>query len=517
MGEHDPQVVEGYTAHRSYEPSDTVALCLSVTRTGFLGDVVPGDDPLVATVTVRRVGATPTDVWSTSDVRVEPHPIPDRAAALGAEWPVAVEVPVAETWEPGWYEIELVTRDPAGAPATTHAGFAVRAPTGRPRSSMLLVLATNTWNAYNDWGGHNLYTGETQASFARPWAKGLVHRDDAFIHRNANPDPVPDADASRWTRYILDQRVSPWSGCAGWPSWEAMFAEWCERNGISLDVAVNLDLAERPDVTDGHRLLLSVGHDEYWSWEMRDTVEAHIASGGNAAFLSGNTAFWQVRSVDEGTAMVCHKVLDDPLPHGTPPERRTSMWSDPRIGRPETEMTGVSFTRGGYSRIGQGAPRGAGGYTVWRPDHWLLAGTGFRYGDLLGAAHTIVGYECDGCTMTLRDGLPEPTHDDGCPEGFEIVATAPAHLWSKGADHDEYPRGLTELRDIGELEETAQILYGDPSIENTRRITNGHAVLGTYRRNGTVVTTGCTDWTFGLAGRDPAVEQVTRTILDRLG
>lgn len=112
------------------------------------------------------------------------------------------------------------------------------------------------------------------------------------------------------------------------------------------------------------------------------------------------------------------------------------MWSDPRIGRPETQMTGVSFTRGGYARIGQGVPRGAGGYTVWRPDHWLLDGTDLRYGDILGAAHTVVGYECDGCAMTLRNGVPEPTHEDGCPANFEIVATAPAHLWSKTKEHD---------------------------------------------------------------------------------
>ena len=35
--------------------------------------------------------------------------------------------------------------------------------------------------------------------------------------------------------------------------------------------------------------MLSVGHDEYWSWEMRDAVEGFVAAGGNVAFFSGNT------------------------------------------------------------------------------------------------------------------------------------------------------------------------------------------------------------------------------------
>ena len=46
---------------------------------------------------------------------------------------------------------------------------------------------------------------------------------------------------------------------------------------------------------EGHRLFLSVGHDEYWSWGMRDTVESFVSGGGNAAFFTGNTCFWQVR------------------------------------------------------------------------------------------------------------------------------------------------------------------------------------------------------------------------------
>ena len=36
-------------------------------------------------------------------------------------------------------------------------------------------------------------------------------------------------------------------------------------------------------------------------------------------------------------------------------------WSDRRIGRPENALTGLSFTRGGYSRYGLGVPRASGG------------------------------------------------------------------------------------------------------------------------------------------------------------
>ena len=76
---------------------------------------------------------------------------------------------------------------------------------------------------------------------------------------------------------------------------------------------------------DGCRLLLSVGHDEYWTWGMRDTVEGFVAGGGNVAFLSGNTCYWQVRI--EGDVMVGykHRYAEDPVQS----ERTTTMWSDP--------------------------------------------------------------------------------------------------------------------------------------------------------------------------------------------
>ena len=41
-------------------------------------------------------------------------------------------------------------------------------------------------------------------------------------------------------------------------------------------------------------------------------------------------------------------------------------------------------------------------------------------------------------------------------------------------------------------------------------------MLGVYTRGGTVFTTGCTEWVRGLEGRDPAVERITRNVLDRL-
>ena len=381
---------------------------------------------------------------------------------------------------------------------------------------IVLALATNTWHAYNDFGGPNLYTGGTQVAMQRPMAAGYLYKPPGK-GRRVTGTGAPDPQNAAHVGYIQLNHLSGYAGSAGWPDWELPFIEWAEREGFEIGVCTNADLEEHPEVLDGASLYLSVGHDEYWSRGIRDTVEAFIARGGNAAFFSGNTSLWQVRiEGDDHDVMVGYKGFfkNDPL-MGTDREPEvTTFWSDVVVGRPENHMTGVSFTRGGYHRIGRNVTTGLGGYTVHRAGHWIFDGTGLGYGDVLGAGATVVGYECDGCVFTYRDGLPYPTGEDGTPSTFEILGTCPTqHFTRETAPRPPKPGEPSELEYI------ASRVFGTREPEAMERIRHGHAVLGAYTNDAgaTVVTSGSTDWAHGLAGRDPQIEQITRNVLTRLG
>ena len=302
--------------------------------------------------------------------------------------------------------------------------------------------------------------------------------------------------------------------------------QWAEQEGYALDYCTNADLEDHATLlidngAPAYSLYLSVGHDEYWSGPMRDTVEDFIAAGGNAAFLSGNTAFWQVRHEDPtptgpGKTMIGYKgqFKSDPV-FGTDKQATlTSIWSDHLLERPENHMTGVSFSRGGYHRIGKRVTNGAGGYTMHRTDHWLFEHTGLGYGDVLGGGARVVGYECDGCDFTYRDGLPYPTGEDGTPSNFEILGTAPAAHFTRTTASRPPPPGQP-----GEDEFIASRLFNTRDRSAVDRISHGHAVFGTYTSagGGTVITSGSTEWAHGLAERDPQVEQITRNMFDGLG
>lgn len=444
-----PLFVEGYTGQVSYAPGEEVTLCVSCAGASF-------------SVEITRIGARSERVWSEENIPGKVYPVPDNASSHGCQWPVAVTVKIPPEWRSGYYHVALRTRDHGGGfthrstrTAEGQCFFILRNGGKPPKAKILLQLSANTYNAYNNWGGFSLY-----AYNGRGGNQG---------HRVSFERPP----ASQFN------------------TWEQPFVEWAEGHGFAMDYIANSDLEFHPEELEGRSLVLSVGHDEYWSAPMRDTLEKFITAGGNAAFFSGNVCCWQVRSEDRGRALTSWKqnYHSDPVYAA----RRgygllASLWSHQLIKRPENILTGVGFLWGGYHRSHGQLMDGSGAFTVHRPGHWVLAGTGLKAGEGFGGKDTIVGYECDGCELEFRDGLPFPTHRDGTPENFEIVCTAPAQWHPDDCQwYDHW--------------------------ENGRQ---GHAVLGVYQRGGTVFTCGSTDWSHGLRGGDPAVERITRNILERL-
>jgi hypothetical protein len=499
--------VEGYAGRLSYRPGENLALHVSCSTRAY-------------DVEIHRWGAERVPVWSLQECEGTAHATPADADAHGCRWPVSLTLTVPEQWQSGYY---VVTFRAHGAPAdraVSHAAFVVRAAADRRRA--LLVIATNTYNAYNDWGGCSLYTGAKEVSFRRPYGRGMIVRDDVERDdRKARPRRFredPDVEGSVYQEYRFQHGYPGYMGSSGWFTYERRFVEWAERDGIEFDYAISSDLEDDPGVVDGYALVIGAGHDEYWSAPQRDTIEAYVRAGGNYVSMSGNTMFWQVRLDRDGDTMVCHKYSahdTDPVVAEGRPQLMTGMWSDPLVGRPETSFLGAGSAWGLYSRFGRATPRGSGAFTVYRDDHWLLAGTGLRYGDLLGADDGVVGYETVGCRITFDDyQLPVTAGGDGTPSDVEIVAFTPSSNLGMG----DYPASIAALSDQGDLEFIATRLYGNVDDDSIARVRHGNAVIVVCRPfgrgGGEVVTIGSTDWVFGLAA-DPAVAQVTRNALHR--
>jgi hypothetical protein len=511
----DPAVLEAfcYTDRLSYKAGDQVAVHVHTTAPEY-------------SLTVLRDGAEPQTVLEVKGLTGTPHETPQDAYAVGCGWPVSTTLDVDESWRSGFYLL-VIRAERDGEEIEHEHYFVVRASEPGSSSSIALVLSTSTLHAYNDWGGANHYRGLEDASCEpdrgspfsstqRPVARGLLRKPVGAPRSRTSqplaPHAVPRHEAYEWARL---NGYSRHHADAFWATYERPFVVWAEEYGYPLEYLTQHDLHEDPEALAPYECAVFVGHDEYWSWEMRDAVDAHLDRGGNVARFGGNF-LWQVRLEQEGTVQVCYKDPGlDPVTSTDRAHLTSTAWDHPVTGRPAAQSMGLTGLGGVYSRYGAACPRSSGGFTVYRPYHWALADTDLYYGDLLGGAPALVAtFELDGVDYTFRDGLPYATQKDGAPESLEIIAMAPA------VKHEEDRwSGSVRLGDPGPPEaEALRIGVSELEPDGRRRPGYGAGMVATFTRGaGTGFNAGSAEWVAGLITKDWYVERITANVLDRLG
>jgi hypothetical protein len=183
------------------------------------------------------------------------------------------------------------------------------------------------------------------------------------------------------------------AGLGNFITWDINILRWLERSGYDVTYATDLDLhANGVNELLTHKALLSIGHDEYWSKEMRDAAEAGRDAGVSLAFFGANASFTQVRFESSSTGAPDRVVVEyrnypwaptDPVQGPT----TTTDFRQPPVSRPEQTMVGVQFI----------ATMANTDYVVTNSSHWVYAGTGFHDGDVVKG---ILGYEADALFST---------------------------------------------------------------------------------------------------------------------
>jgi len=170
-------------------------------------------------------------------------------------------------------------------------------------------------------------------------------------------------------------------------------------------------------VLKGARAVFSLGHDEYWTPQQRQSVTQARDAGVNLAFLGANTCFRRIRLDPSPTGanrkVVCYRgaYQQDPL-YGHEPALVTNDYRDAPAAHPESSMTGVLY---------EGYPTDAS-FVVHSADHWLFDGTGVKNGD---SFEHLVGVEYD-----------RVTPDQPTPRPLQILAHSPLVCGGKASHSD---------------------------------------------------------------------------------
>jgi hypothetical protein len=350
--------IVGYTDKSSITPGESFNLHVSTTGSSFQ-------------VFAFRVGWYRGDqarlVWRSGDIRGKQQGDPLFASATRT---------ISTDWEPmltvatgGWPEGAYLLRLDADNGHQRYVPLVLRSTDGAGKT--VIVHAPETWQAYNTWGGYDLYNGE---------------------------------DGSYDTRSLIVSFNRPYDGdgAVRFMVYERAFVVLAERTGIPLAYTTGVAIEQDPSILNGATAIYTLGHDEYWTPQRRAAVTQARDAGTNVAFMGANTCFRRVRLTDADRGVICYKsdVAQDPL-YRTDPALATTDYRAEPAPDPESSMTGVIY---------EGYPVDAP-YVIYQPDHWLYAGTGVQKGQ---SFEHLVGVEFD------RVNLGYPT-----PRPIEVLAHSP--------------------------------------------------------------------------------------------
>jgi hypothetical protein len=251
---------------------------------------------------------------------------PTTALVDCGNWAPSAAWAVPATATSGVYIARLVRDDTSHIPEhASHIVFIVRDDSGH--SDLLFQTSDLTWQAYNNYGGSNLYQGDGPAPAGRAYK---VSYNRPFNNRASNSDAEQQG-------FLFGS--------------EYPMIRFLEAHGYDVSYASGVDTERRgPAAIQQHKVFLSVGHDEYWSGQQRANVEAARNAGKSLAFFSGNEMFWKTRWEDSYRTLVCYKETHANAKIDPIPAPWTGTWRDPRFsppadgGRPENAVMGQMFS-----------------------------------------------------------------------------------------------------------------------------------------------------------------------------
>jgi len=260
-----------------------------------------------------------------------------------------------------------------------------------PTAPVAVLACSNTWNAYNNFGGRSNYTNADRL----PTEPIVNARQDLSRYRADSlgvwgpPDEAYaplSFDRPEIANFVPEDAIvthpisGRMSGAQAPGEWRLL--AWLEREGIAYDYYAEPQLHTGVLDLDRYRVLILPIHPEYWSRHMYERVRDWVRTrGGRLMYLGGNGLNCEVEFADESTLRFRTHLASVGGALGMRDPANPNVYFESRFHRTfesEANLLGVVTTDSG---IMTAAP-----YRAIDASHWVFAGTGLRNGDLFGRA-----------------------------------------------------------------------------------------------------------------------------------
>ncbi|RFB81096.1 DUF4082 domain-containing protein [Methylovirgula sp. 4M-Z18] len=343
-------------------------------------------------------------------------------------------------------------------------------------SAIVFQTSDETWQAYNPWGGANLYAGNG------PGING-----SAYAVSYNRPITTRDGGLSGTSNDMVFSAEYP-----------AIY--WLEENGYDVSYISGIDAATNGSLLLNHQVYMDVGHDEYWTDSQFNNVQAAGQAGVNLMFLSGNEAYWQTRlapsldsSATANRTLVSYK------------DTHANTLIDPTGTATGTFMDARFTSTGGLS----GTPSNA------------LTGTVFQ----VDSDRTdIITIPYDMTQLRFWRNTPIASTQPG--QTASLVQNLLGYEWDSSPDNGFMPGGLVDLSSTTLQVSTDLLDYGNTTGNGTA--THNLVEFRDPVSGALVFGAGTVFWSWGLASdhdqntgaptpTDPNVQQATVNVLADMG
>jgi N,N-dimethylformamidase len=212
----------------------------------------------------------------------------DLAWTNGCAWQVSFEFVIPQDWTSGIYAARCVAANNAQYDIIFVVQPALSlgengAPTGVLSQNRLLVLVnTNTWNAYNTWGGNSNYTTADAQFYYFSYFRPNLHLLNCPTDHSQGPyQTVPGNHLVRSEIWLLD---------------------WLTAQGYGYDTVTDLDFHQEEYSLTSYAAIILSTHPEYWSTVMQDRLQAYLANSGSCLLYLGGDGMFRMVTFESGSA-----------------------------------------------------------------------------------------------------------------------------------------------------------------------------------------------------------------------
>lgn len=361
------------------------------------------------------------ELWArtvTNGTRQNICPLDSSTGQITCSWSSDVALTIPGNWVTGIYLAKVTN----SAGFDNHIPFVVRHSGGIP--DLLYQQPVTTYHAYNNYPDDGV-TGKSTYDYNSHGANTLV-------------------GSKRAMRVSFDRPLEN-TGSYLYFLYEHELVMFLEERGYDVGYVNDIDTHAAPAVLNGIKGFISAGHDEYWTWEMRNAVDAARDSGTDLAFFGANAVFWQIR-LKPGANGQANRVMEvykdyslDPEPN---PVRKTVTFRS--IGRAEQQLIGVQYID--YVDAGISAS-----FIARNTDHWIYEGTGVSNGYQIPR---IIGGEMDklfsqypgpvSTEYTVLGRSPIQGATQGVVNAETVIYRAPSGAWVFGSGTLLWHHGLNK-------------------------------------------------------------------------